>query len=85
MLAAYQAGSAAERAFWRRTIERSEQDDTDLDHALVLMQRRGALTATFDRARRFAEEAKRALLVFPASELRHCLLGVADYTVSRNT
>ena len=85
VLAAYHAGSAAEQAFWTRTIEQSEQDDTDLDHALLLMQRRGALTATLDRARRFADAAKRALDTFPPSELRLCLQGIADYTVSRST
>ncbi len=85
VLAAYHAGSAVEREFWERTIERSEQDDTDLDQALLLMQRRGALTATLARAGLFSEAAKQALNVFPASELRDCLQGVADYTVTRTT
>ncbi len=84
VLAAYQAGTPSERAFWQRTIEQSEQEDTDLDHALLLMQRRGALTATFERARRFADAAKRALDVFPPGELHGCLRGIADFTVSRS-
>ena len=83
VLAAYAAGSVAERAFWSRTIEQQEQVEDDLDHALVLMQQRGALVATFDRARRFARTAQQALAVFPASPLRDCLHDIADYTVSR--
>jgi octaprenyl-diphosphate synthase len=83
VLAAYHAGSEAERAFWSRTIESLEQQDTDLDHALALMQTRGAIGVTFDRARRFAEDAKRALAGFPPSATRTALLDVADFTVSR--
>jgi hypothetical protein len=41
------------------------------------------LAATLARAREFAAEAKRALLVFPASPMRARLMDVADYTVSR--
>ena len=84
VLAAYEAGSATERAFWSRTIEQSEQVDTDLDHALTLMEQRGALSATLDRARWFADEAQRALSPFPPSDFRQCLHDVADFTVNRD-
>jgi octaprenyl-diphosphate synthase len=83
VLVAYHAGSGAEQEFWARTIEQSEQTDADLDQALSLMQRRGAIAATFTRARRFAEAAQRALAMFPPSPLRACLHDVADFTVSR--
>ena len=83
VLAAYEAGTPVEREFWCRTIEQSEQLDSDLDHALALMQRRGALATTLERAHRFAEDAQRALAPFPSSELRQCLHDVADFTVSR--
>ncbi len=83
VLAAYEAGSPAERAFWSRTIEQSEQVDADLDHALTLMEQRGALTATLDRARGFADAAQHALAPFPPGEFRQCLHDVADFTVSR--
>ncbi len=83
VLAAHAAGDEAERAFWRRTIERSEQNESDLDHALTLIRRRRAIGFTLDRATRFAASAKAALAVFPASPIRHQLEAVADYTVSR--
>ena len=38
VLVAYQAGDAADRDFWRRTIEASEQNEADLDRALHLMR-----------------------------------------------
>jgi octaprenyl-diphosphate synthase len=83
VLVAYAAGSETERAFWRRTIEESEQTDEDLDHALLLMERTGAIPTTLRRAVSFADRAKQALMVFPPSPMRQRLLDVADYTVRR--
>jgi octaprenyl-diphosphate synthase len=83
VLAAYHAGSAAERAFWRRTIEDSEQTDADLDHALLLMRQTGAIETTFRRAEAFCEKAKASLAVFAEGCERNCLEDVADYTVAR--
>ena len=83
VLAAYHAGTEEDRIFWRRTIEASEQTDDDLDHALVLMARTGAIDITLRRAAIYAADAKAALSVFPPSTVRDCLLAVADYTVNR--
>ena len=83
VLAAYAAGDAAERAFWQRTIADGEQTEADLAHALRLMQARGAIRATLDRAAQFAVLAKHGLALFPDSRLRRSLAAVADYTVSR--
>jgi octaprenyl-diphosphate synthase len=83
VLLAYQAADAADRDFWHRTIEATEQSEADLDRALHLMQRYGAIRATLERASGFAAAAKAALAAFPDSTLRCALLDVADYTVSR--
>jgi octaprenyl-diphosphate synthase len=83
VLAAYKAGSELDRAFWRRTIEQSEQTDDDLDHALSLMAQTGAINATLQRAADFADRAKASLSVFPDSRAKACLTDVADYTVRR--
>jgi octaprenyl-diphosphate synthase len=83
VLAAYAAGDAAERAFWQRTIEASEQAEADLHEALRLMEARGAIRATLARAAQFATRAKANLAIFPDSALHRSLLAVADYTVSR--
>ena len=83
VLTAYQAGTEADRTFWRRTIEDSEQTDEDLDHALGLMAASGAITATLDHAARFVAAAKADLEVFPPSPYRDAMMGVADFTVSR--
>ncbi len=83
VLAAYKAGNEEDRAFWRRTIEASEQTDEDLDHALALMEQTGAIETTLDRARMFVERAKAALGLFEDGPVRRRLMDVADYTVRR--
>jgi octaprenyl-diphosphate synthase len=83
VLLAFQAGDAADREFWRRTIEATEQNEADLDRALHLMQHCGAIRATLDRALGFAVAAKASLAPFPDSAMRRALVDVADYTVSR--
>jgi len=83
VLVAYGAGDAEERAFWQRTVEDSEQTDDDLAHAMELMARHDAIQVTLDRAAGSAAEAKASLALFPDGPIKTCLLGVADYTVSR--
>jgi octaprenyl-diphosphate synthase len=83
VLAAYQAGDEAERAFWRRAIEDGSQDNGDLTRALHLMAERGAIEATLSRAHGFALAARGALSVFPDGPVRRILADVADFTVSR--
>ena len=83
VLAAYHAGDAEARAFWVRTIEDSEQTEADLDRAMALMARCGAIGTTLAHAARFVADAKAALAVFPDSPIRRALADVADFTVSR--
>jgi octaprenyl-diphosphate synthase len=83
VLLAHAAGDAAARAFWRRTIEASEQSGDDLEQAMALMGGCGAIPTTLARAGRFAAVAKAALDVFPDTAWRRALIDVADYTVSR--
>jgi octaprenyl-diphosphate synthase len=83
VLAAYQAGDEPERIFWRRAIEDGAQEAGDLENALLLMARRGAIEATLARAHGFARVARDALMVFPDSSPRCILADVADFTVSR--
>ena len=83
ILAAYAAGDETERVFWRRTIEALDQTEADLDHAMALIARHGAIATTLARAADFAGQAKADLAMFPASSIKDTLAAVADYTVSR--
>jgi octaprenyl-diphosphate synthase len=83
VLMAFRGADAADREFWRRTIEASQQNEADLDRALHLIERTGAIQTTLRRAQGFAAAAKAALAPFPDGALRAALSAVADYTVSR--
>ena len=83
VLAAFHAADDADRNFWIRTIEASEQRADDLDRALCLIKRTGAIQVTLDLAATFAASAKRQLAIFAPSPLRDALADVADFTVSR--
>jgi octaprenyl-diphosphate synthase len=48
-----------------------------------LIANHGAIGLTLDRAQRFVQEAKAALMVFPETPIRQALVGVADYSVQR--
>ena len=85
VLAAYASGDESERAFWRRTIEATEQTDADLDHAMALIARHDCIGATLRRAAEFAADAKAKLAIFAPSAYRETLEAVADYTVSRGS
>ena len=75
--------NADERAFWERTIEKGKQDDGDLEHALSLLNKHGALEETREDALAWAEKAKSALDPLPDHEIKGLLTDLADYVVAR--
>ena len=72
-----------ERAFWVRTIERGKQENGDLEHALMLLNKHGTLDATQSDALMWANRAKEALAPLPAHEIKDMLGDLADYVVAR--
>ncbi len=75
--------SAEERAFWVRVIEKGAQEDGDLEQALTIMARHGAMDAARDEAVMWAGRARAALAVLPDHPLREMLENLADYVVAR--
>lgn len=73
----------AERAFWSRTIEAGKQRDGDLEQALALLARHGAMQAARADALAWADRAKQALAALPDHPIRDLLREVADFVVSR--
>ena len=72
-----------ERAFWVRVIEKGDQQDGDLDRAMSIMDRHGAMQAARDDALRYAAQARAVLSVLPDDPLRAMLEDLADFVVSR--
>ncbi len=83
VIKAVAGASDAERAFWRRTIEKGQQGDGDFEEALAIMARHDAMERTRADALAWAEKARGALALLPAHELRDMLSDLADYVVSR--
>ncbi len=83
VILAFGRGSDEERAFWRRTLERQEQHEGDLAHAIHLMERHGALGETIDRARAHTDAACLALETLPNRPERQILADVAAFCVDR--
>ncbi len=83
VILAFRRGAAADRDFWRRTLERVEQADGDLAHAITLMARHDALADTVARARHFGAIAHDALGIFPDGREKRVLLDVVDFCIER--
>ncbi|HFD15843.1 MAG TPA: polyprenyl synthetase family protein, partial [Rhodospirillales bacterium] len=83
ILLAFARGSEAERDFWRRTLEELDQRPGDLERALEILRRRGALRETVERAAAYGERARRCLDIFPAGPARDALSDLVDFCVAR--
>ncbi len=83
LIKAIAKADAGERAFWQRTIEKGHQAEGDLETALELMEKHGALEATRSEALAWSAKAKAALEVLPEHDLRDLLSDIADFVVAR--
>ena len=83
VIRAIAVGDADERTFWKRTIGKGQQDDGDLDRAMSILARHGAMRSTRDTALEWAEKAKAALVPIPDHDLKSMLIDLADYVVER--
>ncbi len=79
----FRRGTDAERDFWRRTLEKGDVRDGDLDTAFATMRRHRAIEDTVERARHYGAMARDALELFPASAWKRALLDVVEFCVSR--
>ena len=83
VLVAFARGDEDERAFWRRTVEEQDQRTGDLEQAIHLVERRGALAETLSRARAYAASAIDALSVFRDGIERRALIDAAAFATER--
>jgi len=79
----FRRGNAAERAFWKRTLERGEIEDSDLEEAIAIMRRHKALDDTIERARHYGAMARDALALFPNGAMKQALLEAVDFCIAR--
>ena len=83
VIRAIAAADGAERGFWQRVLEKGQQQEGDLEHALGLLAKHGTLESTRTEALGWAARAKSALEPLPDHPLRQMLSDLADYVVAR--
>jgi len=81
---AFRRGSDSEREFWRRTLERGEATDADIEQAITYMTKHRALDDTIIRARHYGSIAKDALALFPASRMKQALEETVEFCIARS-
>jgi octaprenyl-diphosphate synthase len=79
----FRRGGTQEREFWRRTLEKGEVADGDLETALMMMKKHRALEDTVERARHYGAMARDALELFAASPWKHALRDAVEFAISR--
>lgn len=82
VLIARDGADPEEAEFWRRVMGGS-QAEGDLEHALGLLRRHGAIPQTLAVAQRYADAAVEALAPLPANAYREALMALPAYVVSR--
>ena len=83
VILAFRRGDDTERAFWRRTLEDLEQTDDDLQHAIQLMARHGALDDTLKRARHYGAIARDSLGIFKEGPVKQAFHDLIDFCIER--
>jgi len=83
VIRAYQQAGHVEKAFWNRVVVEHVQTDTDLETAVSYLRAAGTLQSTLEQARKYADDARQALSIFPKSNLRSTLGDLAGYVVDR--
>lgn len=83
LIKAVAKADAAERAFWVRVIEKGQQAEGDLEQAMAIMARHGAMEAARKDALAWAARAQAALQALPQHPLRDMLDDLAAYVVAR--
>ncbi|MEM8812840.1 MAG: polyprenyl synthetase family protein [Pseudomonadota bacterium] len=80
---AYRRGSAENRDFWKRCLERGEIGDTDLETAIGLMREHRSIEDTVERARHYGAIARDALAPIRTSAHKDALLNLVDFCIQR--
>jgi len=83
VILAFRRGNEEERTFWRRTLEDLEQKDGDLEHAIKLMDKHGALNDSIERAKHYGAMSRDALGIFRDCPEKRALTALIDFCIQR--
>ncbi len=83
VILAFRRGNEEERTFWRRTLEDLEQQDDDLDKAIKLMDKHGALNDSIERAKHYGAMSRDALGIFRDCPEKRALIALIHFCIQR--
>ncbi len=83
IILAYRRGSEEDRQFWRRTMEKQDQKDGDLDEAVQLLRRHKAMEDTIERARHYGSIARDSLGIFADGPAKRALTDAVAFAIDR--
>ena len=72
-----------EHAFWKKTIEKGNQEEGDLETALELLRKHRAIDGTREDALKWSKKAQDAISRLPQNEIRDLLDGLPAFVVDR--
>ena len=72
-----------EYAFWKKTIEKGNQEEGDLETALELLRKHRAIDGTREDALEWSKKAQDAISRLPQNEIRDLLDGLPAFVVDR--
>ena len=83
VIVAYNAGSAEEKTFWRRTLSDRAQEEGDLARAVALLKKHGALAQTVAMAENYLAKARQSLAGFPSGPAKSAMLDIVEFCAHR--
>ena len=83
IILAYLRSNNEEKQFWQKTIINLNQDKTDLDKAIDIMQKYNCISDTVERAKHFASVAIDSLGIFKQSIYKDHLLNLIVSSLNR--
>ena len=84
-MAVYSFGgvSGENRKFWHRVLQDGDIHNGDLDEAISLLHKHGAIEDTVERARHYGAMAHDALAIFPETNYKSALLDTVAFCIDR--
>ncbi len=83
VILAHSRGTAEERDFWYNAMLGHRAGPEDLEHAIGLIAKHGAIADTIERARHYGQRAIDALGGFPASAAKDALIEAVEFAIAR--
>ena len=79
----FRRGNDENRKFWRRVLQDGDTRDGDLEEAISLIRKSGAIEDTVERARHYGSIAHDALAIFPDTNYKAALLDTVAFCIYR--